>query len=99
MLLGVDVDETKRTISIERQSHGPDNCKSEKIGIKFRRDNPCKISNPETGIISPIETNRAILFWLRGQVDLPAGNDSQNKMYIYVYMYVYMYIVFLILYQ
>ena len=62
MLLGVDLDETRRTISIERQLHGPDNCKSEKIGIKFHRDNPCKISNPETGTISPIETNRTILF-------------------------------------
>ena len=55
MLLGVDLDETRRTISIERQSHGPDNCRSEKIGIKFRGGNPCKISNPETGIIPPIE--------------------------------------------
>ena len=62
MLLEVDLDETRRTISIERQLHGPDNCESEKIGIKFRRDNPRKISNPETQTISPIETNLTILF-------------------------------------
>ena len=55
ILLGVDLDETNQTISIERQLHGLDNCKSEKIGIKFRRDNLRKISNPETGIIPPIE--------------------------------------------
>ena len=66
MLLGVDLDKTRRTISTERQLHGPDNCKSEKIGIKFRRDNCAKIFNPKTQTISPIETNRTILFWLCG---------------------------------
>ena len=62
MLLRVYFGETNRTISIEGQLHGPDNCKSEKIGIKFRGDNCTKIFNPKTQAISPIETTAQFYF-------------------------------------